>query len=169
MKIWIWSVLFVFGAADAQIKLLPLSRYDRDSGGWFSGAIGYQTNGAEFSKRLSQQLHWEYRTKESFGVLVGMQFWRTRVLGAPNERDDRYEKWIGLDAGLKFRFPLGGVTPHLGFGMKFTASLVIGGLPYYSVGFELPVLSWLHPTCWIMRTTSTQDSFFLFAGVAIKL
>lgn len=169
LKLIVWCLLLALSGANAQIKLLPLSRYEEDSGGWFSGAMGYQTNGAELTKRFSEQLHWEYRTKEAFGVLVGMHFWKTRVLGVAGERDDKYENWISLDAGMKFRFPLEEITPHIGFGTKLVASLAIGALFYYSVGFELPILRWLHPTCWVVRTTSTQDSFFVFTGVANKL
>ncbi|MEO8168020.1 MAG: hypothetical protein ABI623_07230, partial [bacterium] len=148
---------------------LPLSRYDRDSGGWFSGAIGYQTNGAEFASRLSPQVHWEYRTKESIGFVVGLQFWKNRLQSVAGEQAKKYESWRAMDVGLKFRFPLDGITPHFGFGTKLTLGWGIIPVFYYSVGFELPVLAWLHPTFWLMRSNAGAESFFLFTGVAIKL
>lgn len=157
------------GQGWSQELATPLSRFDLDAGAWGGVHSGVQTNGAPVEKRLSVMIHYEYRFRDSFGLIAAMQFWKTRFLRYDGVETHEYFSPSGsLMTGMKLRYPFRSWTPNatcgVGTGMGQAPFLL-----FYSLGWEIRLPSIVSVAFELRRTTIQEDSFFLLAGIVVRL
>lgn len=166
----VFLLLFIVSiSAISQDRFPVSSRFDQDAGPWAGIHLGFQTNGAPFDKRLSGLIHYEYRFKDSFGLLVSYQVWRTRfVIFDGVQTHELFTTFGSLMGAMKFRLPLGLFAPFVTSGIGSGVSLA-PFLLFYSFGTKIYIHRKLHAALEIRRTTIQEDSFFMLLGFAMAL
>ena len=164
VEVYGFPVVVIATLLPTECKAIP---FVRDAGHWIGIGFGIHTNSANsVEDKFSWMIQYDYRFKDSFGLLTTFQWWKTT-----NEINDGITTHEIVDPsgslmlGAKFRLPLSFVTPFLTCG----AGTGKGSAPFllfYTIGLDFPITRTFHLGTEIRRTTIQEDSFFFMIGAS---